>query len=65
MIWGRKWTILRAFLGESGLFCAFLERKWTILVKIVDNFGHFWTTFEPLAPPLATGLIVLVNSHQR
>ena len=59
MLSGRKWTILLAFLGENGLFCALLGGKWTILAKIVDHFGHFWTmgkggggvAFAPLATP--------------
>ena len=48
MIFGRKWTLLHAFGGKSGLF----------LAKYVLNCGPFWTlldhrggVFTPLAPP--------------
>ena len=64
-----KVDFFACFWGESGPFCLdfrvkvdFFGGKWTILVKIVDYFGHFWTmggAFAPLAPPplpLATGL---------
>ena len=59
---GRKWTILRAFLGESGLFARFWGESgpfWPKLWTILDTFGPWGDAFTPLAPPLAMGLTIL------
>ena len=48
LLFRRKWTILHAFRGDSGLF-------WQNMSKIVDHFGHF-RAMGGGAPHLTTGL---------